>query len=209
VLPLFLAADLGVSAVETFDRVPRQILVSVASDHTFASLRARVRPADLGAADWARWDRDGSGAVEPNERGPLEADLRRAETAWLCLAIDGQIVPLSRLPARIEADGVIALQAPLDLRVEGRLALVLPAGPHRFVLHDVPRAADGVVPIRLSTGRGLTIGAGEGARAERRGDASQRVDIVLTQATPAFWGTLLRAASAGEDLAQHPETEKR
>ena len=191
--------------------VPRQVRVSIGDDHTFVSVRSRVTPADLGVADWTRWDRDASGALEEPELAPLRADLKRAETEHLCVTVDGVVVPVSRLALRIEetGGGSIGLGAALSLRIEGKLRTPLPAGAHRFTVYDEPRDPDGVVPFRVAFGRGLTASSGGGARGEIR-SAGQRVEVVTSKAAPIFWGIFHRTEpgaggpAAGEPAAVGP-----
>ena len=189
------AAEIGVEAVDAL--VPRRIKLSVAAERSWVSVDARVRPEDVGAADWSAWDRDGSGAIELKERPPLLADLERLEVAHLSISIDGQVLPVSRLNTKIDLDheAVIPLDARLTLRLSTQWLQPLAAGEHRIVLYDQPRSPDGVVPFRLSFGRGLKFVDGAGARGDVRANRS-RVEVATTKLAPIFWGTFVRIDEA-------------
>lgn len=174
------------------DFVPRNVRVSLALDHVWGSVRSEVVPADVGEESWAPWDRDGDGQLAGAERVALASALRAREVEHLCIAVDGEVLPLSRRPAQLEepADGPVALDARVVLRVEGRLKIDLAPGEHAFVLYDRPRTLDGVVPFRLSLGRGLTLRSAGGARNEALGP--RRLEAVISRFAPATWGTVER-----------------
>lgn len=174
------------------DFVPRNVRVSIALDHVWGSARSEVAPADVGEESWAPWDQDGDGQLTGPETVALASVLRDREMEYLCVAVDGQVLPLLSQPAVLEepSEGPVALDAQVVVRVEGRLKLDLAAGEHGFVLYDRPKTLDGVVPFRLSLGRGLRIRATGGARNEAL--SPQRVEAVVTMFAPAVWGTVSR-----------------
>ncbi len=189
------AAGPGVAAVNTL--VPRRIKLSVAADRSWISVDARLLPADLGSTDWSAWDRDGSGVIEAAEVGSLQADLKRLELAHLSVAVDGVVLPITRMTVKIEGaqDAPLALDQPLVLTLQTQWRQDLAVGPHRITVYDQPRSPDGVVPFRLSFGRGLQFVDGGGARGEIRG-GGQRVEVAATKAAPIFWGTFVRRDEA-------------
>ena len=71
----------------------------------------------------------------------------------------------------------------------------LAAGEHRFAVYDQPLGRDGVVPFRVSFGRGLLALGGGGARAEIRG-GGKRVEVATTKLAPIFWGRFVRKDEA-------------
>jgi len=172
--------------------VPRQVQVAIASDHVWASVRLDVRPADLGLSSWQRWDLDGSGALGPSEQGSLAKHLCALQTEFLSLMVDGLAVPLS--DARLRFDGPpsapLALEASATLRVEVRADMLMEPGEHRFVFYDLPSDADGIVPIRFTLARGLTLGRVMGARSEKKSE--RRLEAVVSRASPAVWGSFVR-----------------
>ncbi len=174
------------------DLVPRSYQVSVGRDHVFASVRFQVRPVDVGEADWSKWDRNGDGSLDDPEARVLGAQLRDRELEYVCIAIDGEVLPLGRMAAsRVEpVEAPIPLDATIRFRVEGRSNLVLEAGEHRFVLYDRPRTEDGVVPMRLSLVTAMELVSAVGARAETRGN--RRLEAVVSRAVPGIWGTFVR-----------------
>ena len=190
------AAELGVEAVDAL--VPRRIKLSIAAERSWISVDSRLWPKDVGVQDWSTWDRDRSGAIEPAERPALLADLERMEAAHLSVSIDGEVLPVTRLTSKLEAadpQAALPLDARLTLRMQTQWRQTLAAGPHRITLYDQPRSDDGVVPFRVSFGRGLTLTGGAGARAEIKG-RGQRVDVATTKLSPIFWGSFVRADEA-------------
>ncbi len=167
--------------------VPRRVQVSVGHDHVFVSLRARLTPEAAQEPSWARWDRDGDGAISASERGPLLSSLRAGETEFLSVSIGSTVLPVGRMTAKFDADlpEPLPLDATLRFRVEGRVA-VKPEGATAFTLYDRPHEAEGIVPIRMSLVRGLAFVSGTGTRGELRGP--RRLEAVMSQAAPALWG---------------------
>lgn len=190
-----LSAELGVEAVNAL--VPRRVKLSVAADRSWISVDARVKPADIGAPDWSAWDRDGSGTIDPSEEGPLRADLKRLELAYLSVSVDGVMLPVTRMTLKIRgaSEAPLALDAPLVLTIQTQWRQALAAGPHRLTVYDQPHSPDGVVPFRISFGRGLRFVGGGGARGEIRG-GGQRVEVATTKNAPIFWGTFIREDEA-------------
>ncbi len=174
------------------DFVPRNVRVSIAPDHVWGSVRSEVAPADVGEESWAPWDRDGDGQLAGSERAALSAALRARELEYLCVAVDGQVLPLLQRPALLEEplEDPVPLDARVVVRVEGRMDLDLATGEHPFVLYDRPRTLDGVVPFRLSLGRGLAIRSTGGARNEAL--TPRRLEAVISRFAPAVWGTISR-----------------
>lgn len=188
---LLLALLIGRPAVPEGPAVPRALQVSVGLDHVWASVRATVRPADLGLPDWSRYDRDGDGVISDLEERVLLRDVRGHTVQYACVALDDVVVPLGTMPIkRVEPAGPLAADAAVKVRIEGRAAAVLGPGEHAFVLHDRPATAEGVVPIRLSFTKGFSLVGAAGARAERKG--ARRLESVVSHAAPAVWGTLRR-----------------
>ncbi len=188
------SAGLGVEAVNAL--VPRRIKLSVAAERSWISVDARVLPADIGAADWSAWDRDGSGAIEAAELSALTVDLKRLELSHLSVSVDGVMLPVTRMTLRtVELPPVLPLDARIVLKIETQWVQPLAAGTHRLTIYDQPHGDDGVVPFRLSFGRGLRFANGGGARAEIRG-GGQRVEVVTTKQAPIFWGTFERVDEA-------------
>jgi hypothetical protein len=182
---LLLTASVGQAEVR--DSVPRTVAVSAAADHVFATLTAVVAPSDLGLTSWAQWDLDEDGAISELEGKPLLGALRARELEYLCVAVDGEVVPLARMVARSVEP--ITIDGPVTLRVQGRAALTLEAGEHQFVLYDRPQTEDGIVPIRFAVVPGMQITAAEGARAEQKG--ARRLEAVVSRFAPAVWGTFV------------------
>jgi len=89
------------------DAVPRSYQVSVGRDHVFASARVQVRPADLGEADWSDWDRNGDGTLDDPVARVLGSQLRDRELEYLCIAIDGVVLPLGRMAASRRVDSFV------------------------------------------------------------------------------------------------------
>jgi hypothetical protein len=172
--------------------IPRQVQVAVAADHVWVSVRLELRPADLGLPSWQRWDVDGSGALTVTEQGPLAKHLRARETEFLSLMVDGIAVSLSDARWRFEGppSAPLALDTAATIRVETRANMLVEPGEHRFVLYDLPSRADGIVPIRFSLARGLTLGRVSGARSEKRSE--RRLEAVVSRASPAVWGSFVR-----------------
>jgi len=188
------SAGLGVEAVNAL--VPRRIKLSVAAERSWISVDARVLPADVGAADWSAWDRDGSGAIEAAERSALTTDLKRRSLAHLSVSVDGVMLPVTRMTLKVvDMPAALALDARLVFKIETQWRQPLAAGVHRLTIYDQPHSPDGVVPFRLSFGRGLRFTGGGGARAEIRG-GGQRVEVVTTKQAPIFWGTFERIDEA-------------
>ena len=184
--------------------VPRNVQVSIALDHVWGSVRSEVAPADVGEQSWASWDQDGDGQLAGDESAALASSLRDRELEHLCVAVDGQVLSLIREPAVREepTDDVVALDARVVVRVEGRMDLDLAAGWHRFVLYDRPRGLDGVVPFRLSLGRGLTLHSTGGARNEAL--SPRRVEAVVSMFAPSVWGIVSRTEAAMTPVAPAP-----
>ena len=172
--------------------VPRQVQVSVAEDHVWASVRVDIRPVDLGLKSWRRWDLDGDAVLTSSERQALAEHLRSRETEFLSLMVDGLAVPMAEARWRFEGAAATSLgiDVPATLRLETRLNLPMAPGEHRFVLYDRPAKADGIVPIRFSLARGLTLASVSGARAEKMSD--RRLEAVVSRASPAVWGSFVR-----------------
>ena len=84
----------------------------------------------------------------------------------------------------------LSLDAAVTIRVETRANILMEPGEHRFVLYDLPSAADGIVPIRFSLARGLTLGSVMGARSEKKSE--RRLEAVVSRASPAVWGIFVR-----------------
>lgn len=191
-LVLLLAPPALSAGVEIHEAVPRQVAVSVAKDHLFASVRARVTPSDLGLVSWVEYDVDGSGALDEGELRPLLRIVRDAELEHLCVALDGEVLQLRRYGARLlePAGEFVPLDAPLAVRIEGRRTLDVDLGEHRFVLYDRPRGEAGVVPIRLSLVVGMRLTAAQGARSEMPND--RRLETAVTRFAGATWGTFVR-----------------
>ena len=199
-LPLLLLPTLALAGEQApagddarvHDFVPRNVRVSIALDHVWGAVRAEVVPADVGESSWAAWDRDGDGQLVGPERPRLASALRARELEFLCIAVAGEVLPLLRRPATLEepAEGPVPLDARVVVRVEGRMKLDLGPGEHPFVLYDRPRGLDGVVPFRLSLGRGLKIRSTGGARNEEL--TPRRVEAVVSMFAPAVWGTVER-----------------
>jgi hypothetical protein len=189
-----LSAELGVDAVNAL--VPRRIKLSVAAERSWISVDARILPADIGATDWSAWDRDGSGAIEAAESSALTADLKRLELAHLSVSVDGVMLPVTRMNLKMaEVPATLGLDARVVLKLETQWVQPLAVGVHRLTIYDQPHGKDGVVPFRLSFGRGLRFDTGGGARAEIRG-GGQRVEVVTTKQAPIFWGTFVRRDEA-------------
>lgn len=186
------------------DFVPRNVRLSVALDHVWGSVRSEVTPADVGEESWAAWDRDGDGQLAGPEAVALASSLRARELEDLCVAVDGQVLSLVRMAVTREepTEEPIALDARVVVRVEGRMKLELGPGDHQFVLYDRPRGLDGVVPFRLSLGRGLQISSSGGARNEAL--SPRRVEAVVTTFAPAVWGTISRQDVSGPTTAPAP-----
>ncbi|MCP4870182.1 MAG: hypothetical protein GY898_15865 [Proteobacteria bacterium] len=176
----------GVSA-EVRDAVPRTVAVSAAADHVFATFTSVVVPADLGVETWAAHDTDGDGVISEAEAKPMLGAIRAAELEYLCIAVDGTVVPLARMVAT--SPEPITIDGPVTLRVQGRATMTLGAGEHSFVLYDRPRADDGIVPIRFNVVAGMEITGAEGARAEMKG--KRRLEAVVSRFAPAVWGTFV------------------
>jgi hypothetical protein len=172
---------------EVRDFVPRTVTVSVGTDHVFATLTSVVHPATLGLASWGAWDLDGDGAISEAESKRLLGDLRGRELEYLCIAVDGEVVMLARMPAY--TDQLITIDGPVTLKVQGRARADLSPGEHRFMLYDRPRTEDGIVPIRFNVVRGMTITGAQGARAELKGP--RRLEAVVSRHAPAVWGTFV------------------
>ncbi len=177
--------------------VPRQIRVSFATEQLFVSVRSRVSPASIDEASWATWDRDGDGSLSDTELGPLLDFVTRVELGHLGVTVDGTVVPVAALKTKLEVpvERPVALDASLVLRFEGKQRTALAAGEHRFAVYDQPLGRDGVVPFRVSFGRGLHALGGGGARAEIRG-GGKRVEVATTQLAPIFWGRFVRKDEA-------------
>ncbi len=203
VFPGLLLLVLAVSALAApeevgravYDMVPRQVQVAVGPDHVWASLRATVKPADLGIQSWQRWDQDRDGSLSAVERDVLAEELRDRETEFLSLLVDGHPVPLSS--ARWRWQGEPGRSQPLAaaavLRIEARLELALAAGEHHFVLYDRPASTAGIVPIRFSLAQGMVLGEVVGVRAEKR--SPRRLEAVVSHLSPTVWGTFERLAA--------------
>ena len=198
-LPIGTAHGAGKEAQIADQLVPRQVRVSFATEQLFVSVRSRVTPASLGETSWATWDRDGDGSLSDPELGPLLDSVTRAELGHLGVTVDGSVVPVGALRTRLEvpAERPVALDAALVLRFEGKHRTALAAGEHRFAVYDQPLGRDGVVPFRVSFGRGLLALGGGGARAEIRG-GGKRVEVATTKLAPIFWGRFVR-----KDEAKH------
>jgi hypothetical protein len=179
----------GAAARRVHDFVPRNLQVSIAKDHVWGSVRSEVVPADLGEESWARWDRDGDGALIGSEVRALGAHVRALELEYLCIAVDDTVLPLLRMPVKRTApvEEPVALDARIVFSIEGRAAIDVGPGEHSFVLYDRPRGLDGVVPFRVSLVQGLEFVRSDGARAEAVGD--RRLEAVVSMFAPATWGT--------------------
>jgi len=184
-LLLLLVASPGRADVR--ETVPRAVIVSAGSDHVFATFRSLVRPQDVGVETWGAWDRDGDGAISEAEAKALLGELRGRELEFLCLAVDGEVVPLARMPATTDAP--ITIDGAVSLLVQGRGPAELAPGEHTFVLYDRPRSDDGIVPIRFNVTAGMEITGAQGSRAELKGP--RRLEAVVTRFAPAVWGTFV------------------
>ncbi len=196
---LFVAPVLGgaTSEAELASKlVPRQVRVSVSREQVFVSVRSALQPAALGEDTWSRWDRSGDGSLDARELEPLLRELRSLELGHLGVTVDGAVVPVASLVTKVETkERPLPLDAELHVRFEGTHPVDVPAGLHRFAVYDQPRGRDGVVPFRISFGRGLKATGGGGARAELRGGGA-RVEVATTKNAPIFWGGFTREDEA-------------
>ncbi|MEE2828598.1 MAG: hypothetical protein VX498_05390 [Myxococcota bacterium] len=189
--PLFLAAPVRAEK-DVRDQVPRQVQLSVGTDHLFGVLQLRVRPADLGRSSWGELDSDGNGSLDDEEMAVLLEEIRARETASLCVAVGGGVLDFGGWPLRRTEPqtGAVPLDAAVALKVEGRVDLALAAGEHSFLFYDLPSSMDGIVPVSLRLTPGTALVGASGARAEAR--SPSRLEGVLTRFNPALWGTLRR-----------------
>jgi len=171
--------------------VPRKVRVSLSKEQVFVSVRSALQPGAVGETSWARWDRNGDGSLDERELEPLLRELRALELGHLGVTVDGAVVPVVRLVTKMETKAPVPLDAELMVRFEGTEALSLAAGAHRLSVYDQPRGRDGVVPFRISFGRGLKATGGGGARAELRGGGA-RIEVATTKNAPIFWGGFVR-----------------
>lgn len=175
------------AGAEVRDAVPRTVAVSVGSDHVFARFTSVLLPADLGHESWAAWDGDGDGTISESEGKALLGALRATELEYLCVAVDGAVVPLARMVAT--SPEPITIDGPVTLQVQGRAPWTETPGEHTFLLYDRPRVEDGIVPMRFNVVAGMEIVGAAGARSELKG--SRRLEGVVSRFAPAVWGTFV------------------
>ena len=188
----------GPGAVEASDKqlddiVPKRLKVSLGTDHIFVVTQIHVRPSDLGEDSWSSWDRDASGDLTEPEVQALIQQVRRANLPSQRLAIGGYLLDWAALPATwVAVPGVpLGLNDLLRLRVTGDVPRKKSLQAREvFVVYAPPRAADGIVPLRINLGDGLRFVGVAGARAEQRGP--RRIEAVLSRHTPALWGGVAR-----------------
>jgi hypothetical protein len=172
------------------DIVPKRIQISVAADHLFAVTALHVRPEDVGESSWARWDGDRDRKLSPQEQSDLIEHIAGVQLLSQVVAAarrgvewgDFSVVRMS------EAEDVLLVSQPLDLKISGRLSLSEEDLERAFVVYAPPRMPDGIVPLRISLAKGMSFVGVAGTRAEQRGP--RRIEAVLSRANPAIWGRI-------------------
>jgi hypothetical protein len=174
------------------DIVPKRIQISVATDHLFAVTALHVRPEDVGESSWARWDDDRDRKLSPQEQGTLIEHIAGVQLLSQVVAaarrgVEWGDFSVARM-SEAEAEAVLLLSQPLDLKISGRLPLSEGDSARAFVVYAPPRMPDGIVPLRISLAKGMSFVGVAGTRAEQRGP--RRIEAVLSRANPAIWGTI-------------------
>lgn len=177
--------------------VPLNLLVSVGDDRLFGAVRLQIVPAQLGLDSWARWDRDGDGALNRDERmAAAEAVTARVLPSFR-VALAGKLLALDRAKPSLlgPKEQLLALDARLLMNVSAKTSLAQSPGAVDeaelpFVIYAVPLHMDGIVPLSVRLGSGLQLVGADGTRTEILGPG--RLEAVTTRATPALWGRLKR-----------------
>ena len=181
--------------------VPLNLLVSVGDGRFFGAARFQIVPGQLGLDSWARWDRDGDGVLNLEERTAAAGAVAARVLPSFRVALAGKLLPLDKAKPSLlgPREQPLALNGRLLMNVSARTSLSeSPAEAQEaelpFLIYAVPLHTDGIVPLSIRLGSALQLLDADGTRTELLGPS--RLEAVTTRATPALWGRLKGGGSS-------------